>query len=380
MEFIHLDIWSYCFLSRPMICISSYQYNELLTYVLVLTFVSGENSHPLNLNIEENLGNLKLLQMVNGVVLHMRNMTISVHHLPRHLILMMVRKIIKQTWIEGVLIFFFFPFAFLDLFPFVKLILVSIVFTCSNRRRQRPQRYSAKDFVEAVSDNDADYDSDDDIVGEAVYDEEYLKKRKERRKFSSSSEGDEEYHWDDENAEEEEEEEEEDDDSLSASEDDSDEPRKLRKLPGRTRRETKLRSVDELQSGLRRSKRATRNRINYRQYELSESEPESMKPEKSIASDAHSDASENGEYSMESQNSDGNDNDQEMKVDQPVEDYTETVEKEQQQPPEKPNSPGQDEIEGVRKRRFLDLNELAPGSGFDDGLNTVMKDEDTDDF
>lgn len=255
-----------------------------------------------------------------------------------------------------------------------------IVFTCSNRRRQRPQRYSAKDFVEAVSDNDADYDSDDDIVGEAVYDEEYLKKRKERRKFSSSSEGDEEYHWDDENAEEEEEEEEEDDDSLSASEDDSDEPRKLRKLPGRTRRETKLRSVDELQSGLRRSKRATRNRINYRQYELSESEPESMKPEKSIASDAHSDASENGEYSMESQNSDGNDNDQEMKVDQPVEDYTETVEKEQQQPPEKPNSPGQDEIEGVRKRRFLDLNELAPGSGFDDGLNTVMKDEDTDDF
>ena len=107
MEFIHLDIWSYCFLSCPMICISSYQYNELLTYVLVLTFVSGENSHPLNLNIEENLGNLKLLQMVNGVVLHMRNMTISVHHLPRHLILMMVRKIIKQTWIEGVLIFFF---------------------------------------------------------------------------------------------------------------------------------------------------------------------------------------------------------------------------------------------------------------------------------
>uniref|UniRef100_A0A2N9G750 DDT domain-containing protein n=1 Tax=Fagus sylvatica TaxID=28930 RepID=A0A2N9G750_FAGSY len=254
----------------------------------------------------------------------------------------------------------------------------------SNRPRQRPQRYSARDFVEAVSDNDADFDSDDEIVGEAIYDDEYLRKRKERRKFSSSSEGDEEYHWDDENAEEEEEEED-DDDSLSISED-SDEPRKLRKLPGRTRRETKLRSVDELQAGLRRSKRATRNRINYRQYELSESETESMKPEKSNASDAHSDASENGEYSIESQDSDGNDNnnDQEMKVDQPVEDFTETaetVEKEQeQQPPEKSNSPGQDEIEGVRKRRFLDLNELAPGSGFDDGLNTVMKDEDTDDL
>lgn len=69
-----------------------------------------------------------------------------------------------------------------------------------------------------------------------------------------------------------------------------------------------------------------------------------------------------------------------MKVDQPVEAYNEIVEKEQNQPPEKSNSPGQDEIEGVRKRRFLDLNELAPGSGFDDGPNTVIKDDDTDDF
>lgn len=251
----------------------------------------------------------------------------------------------------------------------------------SNRRRQRPQRYSAKEFVEAVSDNDGDYDSDDEIVGEAVYDEEYLRKRKERRKLSSSSEGDEEYRWEEENAEEEEEEEEDDGDSVSASED-SDEPRKFRKLPGRTRRETKLRSVDELQSGLRRSKRATRNRINYRQYELSESETEteSMKPEKSNTSDAHSDASENGDYTVESQDSDVNDNHQEMKVDQPVEAYNEIVEKEQNQPPEKSNSPGQDEIEGVRKRRFLDLNELAPGSGFDDGPNTVIKDDDTDDF
>lgn len=251
----------------------------------------------------------------------------------------------------------------------------------SNRRRQRPQRYSAKEFVEAVSDNDGDYDSDDEIVGEAVYDEEYLRKRKERRKLSSSSEGDEEYRWEEENAEEEEEEEEDDGDSVSASED-SDEPRKFRKLPGRTRRETKLRSVDELQSGLRRSKRATRNRINYRQYELSESETEteSMKPEKSNSSDARSDASENGDYTVESQDSDVNDNHQEMKVDQPVEAYNEIVEKEQNQPPEKSNSPGQDEIEGVRKRRFLDLNELAPGSGFDDGPNTVIKDDDTDDF
>ncbi|XP_011042626.1 PREDICTED: uncharacterized protein LOC105138274 [Populus euphratica] len=248
----------------------------------------------------------------------------------------------------------------------------------SNRRRQRPQRYSAKEFVEAVSDNEADFDSDDDIVGEAVYDDEYLRKRKQKRP-SSSSEGDEEYQWDDENGEEEEEEEEEEG-SLSISED-SDEPQKFKKLPGRTRRETKLRSVDEIQSGLRRSRRATRNQINYRQYELSESETESIKREKSNASDEHSDASENAEYSARSQSrdSDGNDDEQNMKVDQPVEGDTVIAQEEQNQPPEESNSPVQ-EVEGVRKRRFLDLNELAPGSGFDDSPNTVMKDEDRNDF
>ncbi|KAJ6672485.1 REMODELING AND SPACING FACTOR 1 [Salix viminalis] len=247
-----------------------------------------------------------------------------------------------------------------------------------NRRRQRPQRYSAKEFVEAVSDNEVYFDSDDDIVGEAVYDDEYLRKRKQRR-LSSSSEGDEEYQWDDENGEEEEEDEEEG--SLSISED-SDEPQKLKKLPGRTRRETKLRSVDEIQLGLRRSRRATRNQINYRQYELSESETESIKQEKSNASDEHTDASGNAEYSArsQSQDSDGNDDEQTMKVDQPVEGDTGTAQEEKNQPPEKSNSPVQDEVEGVKKRRFLDLNELAPGSGFDDSPNTVMKDEDRNDF
>ena len=248
---------------------------------------------------------------------------------------------------------------------------------CSNRRRQRPQRYSAKEFVEAVSDNEADFDSDDDIVGEAVYDDEYLRKRKQKR-LSSSSEGDEEYQWDDENGEEEEEEDEEEG-SLSISED-SDEPQKIKKLPGRTRRETKLRSVDEIQSGLRRSRRATRNQINYRQYELSESETESIKHEKSNASDEHSDASENAEYSARSQSGDSDGNgEQDMKVDQPVEGDTVTAREEQNQAPEESNSPVQ-EVEGVRKRRFLDLNELAPGSGFDDSPNTVMKDEDRNDF
>lgn len=242
--------------------------------------------------------------------------------------------------------------------------------TCSNRRRQRPQRYSERDFVEAVSDNDADFYSDEDIVGEAVYDEEYLKKRKQTRKPSSSSEaeGDDEYKWDEEKTEDDEEEEEEEDDdddeSLSMS-DNSDEPRRrFKKLkPGRTRRETKLRSVVEIQSGLRRSKRATRNRIDYRQYEISDSENETVKPEKSIE-----------DSSRGSRDLEGNDDDNEIKSEQiPMEeDFTEKpVESEEKEPCEKSNSPSQDEIEGVRKRRFLDLNELAPGS---------MKDEDTDDF
>ncbi|XP_010255877.1 PREDICTED: DDT domain-containing protein DDR4-like isoform X2 [Nelumbo nucifera] len=244
----------------------------------------------------------------------------------------------------------------------------------SNRRRQRPQRYSEKEFVEAVSDNEADFDSDDDIVGEAVYDEEYLRSRKQRKKVSSSSEGDEEYRWDEENAEDDDEEE---DDSFSS--EDTDEPRRSKSFPSRSsRRGTKLKSVDELESGLRRSKRATRNRINYRQYELSDSEAES-KPEKSDASEGNSDASNNMEYSTESDDSQVNEDEEEMKVEEPIPDYNETVE-EQAVPPEKPSSsPGQ-EVEGVKKRRFLDLNEVAPGTGFDDSPSMLMKDDDTDNF
>ncbi|CAK8563113.1 unnamed protein product [Lathyrus sativus] len=266
----------------------------------------------------------------------------------------------------------------------------------SGRRRRKPKRYSENEFVEEVSDYEPEFESDDDIVGEVVYDEEYLKKRKQRRKHSSSSEGDEEYQWDDDNLEDEEEEEEDEDDDSASMSEDSDKPRKAKRLPGRTRRETKLRSVGEIQSSPRRSKRATRNRINYKQYELSDSETEFTKPEKSNASADHSDPSENenendnandnenGEYMMESEDSDSvEDGDQEMremKVDEPVSvPYPAVEENEQNHPPEKSSSPpGQEEVEGTGKRRFLDLNELAPSPGFDDGPNTIMKDEDND--
>ncbi|KAK2357437.1 DDT domain-containing protein DDR4 [Trifolium repens] len=266
----------------------------------------------------------------------------------------------------------------------------------SGRRRRKPKRYSGNEFVEEVSDYEAEFDSDDDIVGEVVYDEEYLKKRKQRRKHSSSSEGDEEYQWDDDNVEEEEEEEEEDEDSASMSED-SDKPRKVKRLPGRTRRETKLRSVGDIQSSPRRSKRATRNRINYKQYEMSDSETEFTKPGKSNASADHSDPSENenenenenqnenenGDYVMESEDSDSiEDEDQKMKVEEPVTVPYPVVEEENEDQTtkvEEPVSPpAQDEVEGTGKRRFLDLNELAPSPGFDDGPNTIVKDEDND--
>lgn len=219
--------------------------------------------------------------------------------------------------------------------------------------------------MEAISDNEAEYDSDD-IMGEAIYDDEYLRNRKQKR-VSSSSEEDEEYRWEEENLEDEEA-----DDSLSAS-DDSDESQGNRRAPTRSRR-TKLRSVDELQSGLRRSKRSTRPRINYLQYEVTDSDVESAKPDKSSASGGRSDASNDLDASTPSKDSqeDGNDSkeqggdqgpvDIEMKDDKPM-------------PKVSPDPEGNGE---VKRPRYLDLNEVAPISGFDDGPGFIMKDESKD--
>ncbi|XP_047330574.1 DDT domain-containing protein DDR4-like [Impatiens glandulifera] len=236
----------------------------------------------------------------------------------------------------------------------------------NQRRRQRPQRYSVKDYVDAISENEADFDSDDDIVGEAVYDEEYLRQRKQKKKISSSSEGDEEYH-DEENADEEDDDEEEEpDNSLSISED-SDEPRRYRKhLPVRsTRREMKLKSFGGFQkTGLRRSRRSTRNRIDYKQYELSDSEAESTKPQKQNVSDE--------EFS------EGNN---EMEVDEPLPDQQTviTAGEEEEEGENKPLAKSSSSPDGDgSNRRFLDLNELAPGFGFDDVGPSLTKDEDKD--
>ena len=140
-----------------------------------------------------------------------------------------------------------------------------------------------------------------------------------------------------------------------------------------------MRSVDELQSGLRRSKRATRPHINYRQYEVSDTDTDSGKQAKSNASEAHSDATNDLELSTASQDSQDEEDHEEMADQKINQDYIEAVDKEQHQAAKKTDSPGQDG-DGVQRRRFLDLNELAPGTGFDDGPSTLMKDEDMDNF
>ncbi|RWW30458.1 hypothetical protein BHE74_00021966 [Ensete ventricosum] len=248
----------------------------------------------------------------------------------------------------------------------------------SNRRRKRPQRYMEKDFVDTVSDIEADFDSDDDIVGEAVYDEEYLRSRKQR-KVSSGSEGDEEYHWEEENAEDDEDEDE-DEYSLSTSEDIVGQQRH-KKFPGRTRQETKLRSVNGLQTGLRRSKRATRPRINYQQYELSDTDTELAKPGKSNSTNANSDASDDRQLSTSSQDSQDQEDNEDIADIKVTEDHhinhTKAADKEQQPATQKADVNGH-EADGAQRIRFLDLNELAPGTSFDDG--PIIKDEDRDNF
>ncbi|KAF8644860.1 hypothetical protein HU200_066304 [Digitaria exilis] len=238
-------------------------------------------------------------------------------------------------------------------------------------------------FVEAVSDIDPNFDSDDDIMGEAVYDDEYLRNRKQH-KASSASEEDEEFRLE-EDAEDDDEEEEY---SLSTSED-IEEPQRHKKLETRGRRGTKLRSVDEIQSGLRRSKRSSRPRINYRQYDFSDSDTEPGKARKSDASDpdAGSDAENDMELSTSSQEQEeeeddspdeqnGNNVNDKMEDDHTVaENKVEPDEEQpQQQVVEKMDAPPSRESESVG-RTFLDLNELAPGGGFDDGPSLSVKDD-----
>jgi hypothetical protein len=221
---------------------------------------------------------------------------------------------------------------------------------CSYRQRKRSQRYT-KDYVEAVSDIDLDFDSDDDIMGEAVYDEEYLRRRKWHK--ASLSENDDEFQLeqvandgDDEV-----------DHSLSANEG-TVELQWYKRSPLLTSQGTKLKSIDEIQIGIRRSKRTTRPRINYQQLDTFGANTEFGNSEKCNASDpdAGSDAL----------------NDMELSTSQDREDEDDEVNKAQKQCIEKSIVPVS-ESRSIR-RKFLDLNELVPIAGFDDA-SVLVKDE-----
>lgn len=98
-----------------------------------------------------------------------------------------------------------------------------------------------------------------------------------------------------------------------------------------------------------------------------------MKPGNSNVSDESTD-SENAEFSMWSQDLQGNSVDSQgiREVDQP-----DTVEEVQNQPAGKSKSTGKNDIGSVRKTWFLDPDEIAPGSWFENDPNTSKK-EDTE--
>lgn len=224
------------------------------------------------------------------------------------------------------------------------------IFHYSYRRRKRSQRYT-QDFVEVVSDIDPNFDSDEDIMGEAIYDEEYLRSRKQHK--ASPSEDDEDFRLEQVAINDVDEEE------YSLSSEDEKEPQRCKRLPTRSPRGIKLRTVDEIQISIRRSKRSIRPHINYQQYDLSGTDTELGKPGKSNASDpdAGSDALNDVEISTTSQ-------DQE-------EENNETNKEWRRMRIEKMHVPGR-ESKSVG-RRFLDLNELAPVGVFDDAPVLMMK-------
>lgn len=208
--------------------------------------------------------------------------------------------------------------------------------------------------MEALSDIDPNIDSDDDIMGEAVYDEEYLRSKKQQKTGLSGN--DEKFHLeqvasDGDN---------EVDHSLSVNED-ADELQWYKRFPPHNPQETNLRSVDGIQIAIRRSKRSTRPRINYQQYDISGTDTEFGKQEKCSTSDPDvgSDAQNDMEVSTTSQ-------DREEEEDQ--------VNKAQQQRIEKALVPSRESktVQG----KFLDLNELVPGGRFDDAP-VLVKDERT---
>lgn len=136
-----------------------------------------------------------------------------------------------------------------------------------------------------------------------------------------------------------------------------------------------MRSVGELQSGLRRSKRSTRQRVNYRQYAVSDTEEgytKRFKPPKLKVSDVNWDPSDELEMPAPSPES------QQKDIDEKLTDQN-SHHKQQARESAETTSSSQEEDDSAQ-RRFLDLNKLAPVIGIDDGSRPLLKDEDVDNF
>ncbi|KAJ7562072.1 hypothetical protein O6H91_03G054300 [Diphasiastrum complanatum] len=247
----------------------------------------------------------------------------------------------------------------------------------NERLRRRPQRYSEHAYV----DDDELLYSDDDIEGEAVYYDDVYAQRKRRR--GSGSDTDEEYRGEEDGDMEEDEDEEEDADVESEHSDEDDisledgfrgrhfnRYRRNEAFNGR-----KLRSVGELQSGLRRSERSTRSAIDYSKYEGSDYEEDpiddnhrkrngrftkvsatrSSNSSLDLQEDAGSESSDASEARTGGEVRDSEDEElacEELEI---------HVKKAVFRPTENGESePGNEQSSVSLKHRFLDLNQAAP--------------------
>ena len=191
-----------------------------------------------------------------------------------------------------------------------------------SRQRKRSQRYTT-DFVENVSDIDTNFDSDDDIMGEAVYDEEYLRSRKQPK--ASTSEYDGEFRSEDQA-------------EYSLSSEDEEGIQRSKRLPTRSPQGARLKSMDVIQTGIKRNKRSTRPHMNHQRHSGKDTELGKPGEPNALDPDASSDAPDSAKTSIKSQ---------EQRLLHIV----------------KMHAPGREESK-VAGRRFLHLNEIAPVSGF----------------
>ncbi|KAJ7564097.1 hypothetical protein O6H91_02G001700 [Diphasiastrum complanatum] len=243
------------------------------------------------------------------------------------------------------------------------------------RHRRRPQRYAGHDFVEAAYNDDDDQYSDDEIEGEVVYYDDAYGEGKE------GSDTDEEYRGEEDGDMEEEEDEEEADIGSEDSDEDASledglrgtHSNRYRRNEAKSRR--KLKFVGDLQSGLRRSQRSTRSLIDYSKYEGSDYEEDTFdnphrKRSSRVTGARSSNSSVDLEEDAESESFEARKADEGRDSGSEELAHTE-LESDIKKPIFRASENGESRPENEQsnvfvKRRFLDLNQIAPvGPGYD---------------